>query len=89
MGPKVEKHVREKFDKFLKKVNYSGAIEPLIFMGRESGAAQKILTKIRGAGVDLLVVSDKGGSTFSPFAVGTMTEELFNSNLEVPLWIAK
>ncbi len=89
MGPKVEKHVKEKFDKFLKKLNYSEAIEPLIFMGRESGAAQKILTNLRNSEVDLLVVSDKGGNTFSPFAVGTVTEELFNANLDVPLWVVK
>lgn len=89
MGPKVEKHVKEKFDKFLKKLNYSEAIEPLIFMGRESGAAQKILEKLRNSDADLLVVADKGGNTFSPFAVGTVTEELFNANLDVPLWVVK
>lgn len=89
IGPKVEKHVKEKFDKFLKKLNYSEAIEPLIFMGRESGAAQKILANLRHSEVDLLIVSDKGGNTFSPFAVGTVTEELFNANLDVPLWVVK
>ncbi|MGB7786737.1 MAG: universal stress protein [Salinimicrobium sp.] len=89
MGPKVEKHVKEKFDKFLKKLNYSEPIEPLIFMGRESGAAQKIQAHIRESDVDLLVVSDKGGNTFSPFAVGTVTEDLFNANLGVPLWVVK
>jgi nucleotide-binding universal stress UspA family protein len=89
MGPKVEKHVKEKFDKFLKKLEYPGQIEPLIFMGRESGAAQKILANIRTSDVDMLIVSDKGGNTFSPFAVGTVTEELFNANLEVPLWVVK
>lgn len=89
MGPKVEKHVKEKFEKFLKKLNYSENIEPLIFMGRESGAAQKIMANLRKSEVDLLVVSDKGGNTFSPFAVGTVTEELFNANLDVPLWVVK
>lgn len=89
MGPKVEKHVKEKFEKFLKKLNYSESIEPLIFMGRESGAAQKILANLKNSEVDMLVVSDKGGNTFSPFAVGTVTEELFNANLDVPLWVVK
>jgi nucleotide-binding universal stress UspA family protein len=89
MGPKVEKHVEEKFDKFLKKLNYSETIEPLIFMGRESGAAQKIIANMRSSEVDMLVISDKGGNTFSPFAVGTVTEELFNANLDVPLWVVK
>lgn len=89
MGPKVEKHVEEKFEKFLKKLSYPKPIEPLIFMGRESGAAQKILSHIPNSKVDLLVVSDKGGNTFSPFAAGSVTEELFNANLDVPLWVVK
>ncbi|MFD0976852.1 universal stress protein [Salinimicrobium gaetbulicola] len=89
MAPKVEKHVGEKFDKFLKKLNYSEPIEPLSFLGRESGAARKILNNIDPSKVDLLVVSDKGGNTFSPFAVGSVTEELFNANLEIPLWVVK
>ena len=89
MGPKVEKHVKEKFNKFLKKLNYSENVEPLIFMGRESGVAQKIQANINNSEADLLVVSDKGGNTFSPFAVGTVTEELFNANLNVPLWVVK
>ncbi len=89
MGPKVEKHVKEKFEKFLKKLNYSEPIEPLIFMGRESGAAQKIMANLKKSEVDLLVVSDKGGNTFSPFSVGTVTEELFNANLDVPVWVVK
>ena len=89
MGPKVEKHVKEKFDKFLKKLDYPLAIEPLIFMGRESGAAQKIQGHLQSSEVDLMVVSDKGGNTFSPFSVGTVTEDLFNANLRVPLWVVK
>ena len=89
MAPKVEKHVREKIDKYLKKVNYSESIEPLFFLGRESGAAQKIIANIRKSDADLLVISDKGGNTFSPFAVGSVTEELFNANFGVPLWVVK
>lgn len=89
MAPKVEKHVEEKFEKYLKKLNYPYDIEPLILRGRESGAANKILNHIKSSDVDLLVVSDKGGNTFSPFAVGSVTEELFNARLEVPLWIVK
>lgn len=89
MEPKVEKHVSEKFNKFLKKLNYPHSVEPLIFLGRESGAAQKILSKVRPGEVDLLMIADKGGNNFSPFAVGTMTEEMFNANLDVPVWVVK
>jgi nucleotide-binding universal stress UspA family protein len=89
MGPQVEKHVKEKYDKFVKKLNYSKPIEPLILLGRESGAAKKILTNAKNSDVDMLVVSDTGGNTFSPFAVGSVTEELFNSQLSLPLWVVK
>ncbi len=89
MAPKVEKHVQEKINKFIKKIDYSESIEPLVFLGRESGAAQKIIANIQKSEADLLVISDKGGNTFSPFAVGSVTEELFNANFGVPLWVAK
>lgn len=89
MAPKVEKHVQEKIEKYIKKTNYSEPIEPLIFLGRESGAAQKIIANIKKSEADLLVVTDKGGNTFSPFAVGSVTEELFNANFGVPLWVVK
>ena len=89
MAPKVEKHVKEKMDKYIKKESYSESIEPLVFLGRESGAAMKIIANIKKSEADLLVVSDKGGNTFSPFAVGSVTEELFNANFGVPLWVAK
>ena len=89
MAPKVEKHVKEKVDKYIKKLSYSKPMEPLIFLGRESGAAQKIIANIKKSDADILVVSDKGGNTFSPFSVGSVTEELFNENYGVPLWVAK
>ena len=89
MAPKVEKHVQEKINKYIKKLNYSEPIEPLIFLGRESGAAQKIIANIKKSSADVLLVSDKGGNTFSPFSVGSVTEELFGENYGVPLWVVK
>jgi nucleotide-binding universal stress UspA family protein len=89
MAPKVEKHVNEKIEKYIKKLEYPKPLEPLVFLGRESGAAQKIIANIQKSNADLLVVADKGGNTFSPFAVGSVTEELFNSNYGVPLWVVK
>jgi nucleotide-binding universal stress UspA family protein len=87
MAPKVEKHVNEKIEKYIKKLDYPKPLEPLVFLGRESGAAQKIIANIQKSNADLLVVADKGGNTFSPFAVGSVTEELFNENYGVPLWV--
>lgn len=89
IAPKIEKHVKEKYQKFVKKLDYHNEIEPLIILGRESAVAQNIASRINTAGADLLIVTDKGANTFSTLIVGSVTEDLFNENLEVPLWIAK
>ena len=89
MAPKVEKHIKEKIEKYIRKMAYPEPMEPLIFHGRESGTAQKIIANIKKSNADLLVVADKGGNTFSPFAIGSVTEELFNTNYGVPLWVVK
>lgn len=89
MAPKVEQHVKQRFRKFIKKIDYPYRVESLIFLGRESAVAQMLASRIDSSDADLLVVADKGGNTFSPFAVGSVAEELFNSNLRVPLWVTK
>lgn len=89
MKPKIEKHVWEKSEKFIKKLDYPGTIEPLVIHGRESAIAETLSEQVNKSGADLLMVADKGGNTFSPFAVGSVTEDLFSKKLDVPLWIAK
>lgn len=89
MAPKIEQHVKEKYQKFIKKLNYPNEVEPLIIMGRESAVAQNIASRVKAAGVDMLIVTDKGANTFSTLMVGSVTEDLFNENIEVPLWVAK
>lgn len=89
MAPKVEQHVKERFRKFLRKIDYPYPVESMIFLGRESAVAQMLASRIDRSDADLLVIADKGGNTFSPFSVGTVAEELFNSNLRVPLWVTK
>ncbi len=86
---KIENHLREKCDKFVKKIGYKGELTSEIIPGRESGVAEKLRRKAASSGVDLIIVGDKGHNVFSSLLVGSVTEELFNQDLEVPLWIVK
>ncbi|MBT8295437.1 MAG: universal stress protein [Gramella sp.] len=88
MIPKIEKHTREKFDKFLKKHKITDC-EIKVIRGREASVAEKLTLEAEKAGADLLVVADKGGNVFSSLLVGSVTDELFDRKLNIPLWIAK
>lgn len=87
--PQIEKHLQEKSEKFLKKFNYSGHVETLIIPGRDAGASENIRINAEDAGADLLIVGEKGGNTFSSLLIGSVPEDLFNMEMEIPLWIAK
>lgn len=88
MVPKIEQHIREKFDKFFKKYKFSD-VDSKIIRGRDSSVADKLSTEAKNEQVDLLVVADKGGNVFSSLLVGSVTDELFDRRLLLPLWIAK
>ena len=86
---KIENHLKDKYDKFIKKIGYKGTLTNEIIPGRDSGVADKLCAKAEASKVDLIIVGDKGRNTFSSLLVGSVTEELFNKDLEVPLWIVK
>jgi nucleotide-binding universal stress UspA family protein len=86
---KIENHLKEKYKKFIKKIKFKGDLTTEIIPGRDSGVAEKLRTKAKTSKVDLIIVGDKGRNTFSSFLVGSVTEELFNQDLDVPLWIVK
>lgn len=86
---KIENHLKEKCAKFIKKIGYKGDLTTEIIPGRESGVAEKLRIKTETSKVDLIVVGDKGHNVFSSLLVGSVTEELFNQDMEVPLWIVK
>jgi len=88
MVPKIEKHTIEKFDKFLKR-NEISEIEKKILRGRDASVAEKLSREAEKAGADLLIVADKGGNVFSSLLVGSVTDELFDLDLKIPLWVAK
>lgn len=88
MVPKIEKHTREKFEKFLKK-NKIEHSEIRIIRGRDVSVAERLSLEAEKAGCDLLVVGDKGGNVFSSLLVGSVADELFDRSLKIPLWIAK
>ena len=86
---KIENHLKEKSKKFIKKIGYKGDLTTEIIPGRESGVAEKLRIKAETSRVDLIIVGDRGGNTFSSLLIGSVTEELFNQELEEPLWIVK
>jgi len=86
---KIESHLKEKSGKFIKRIGYKGDLTTEIIPGRDTGIAEKLRVKAKSSNVDLIIVGDKGKNTFSSLLVGSVTEELFNEDLEVPLWIVK
>lgn len=86
---KIENHLKEKCERFIKKIGYKGDLTTEIIPGRDSGVAEKLLIKAGTSKVDLIIVGDKGRNIFSSLLVGSVTEELFNQDMEVPLWIVK
>lgn len=86
---KIEKHLKERYDKFVKKLHLNRVLEIEIIPGRDTGVAEKLQIKAQNSKVDLIVLGDKGGNTFSSLLVGSVTEEIFNQDLDVPLWITK
>ncbi|CAM4318997.1 universal stress protein [Gillisia hiemivivida] len=86
---KIEKHLKERYEKFVKKLHLTRELELEIIPGRETGVAEKLQIKAKNSKVDLIVLGDKGGNTFSSLLIGSVTEELFNQDLDVPLWITK
>jgi nucleotide-binding universal stress UspA family protein len=89
LDTKIESHLKEKYEKFIKKIGYKGDLTTEIIPGRDSGVAEKLRSKAEAYKVDLVIVGDKGRNTFSSLLVGSVTEELFNQDLKVPLWIVK
>lgn len=88
MVPKIEKHIQEKFEKFLSRAGMAN-LETHIVRGRNTRVAQKIVEETVKTNADILLVADKGGNIFSSLLVGSVTDELFSSELQVPLWVVK
>ncbi|QTY25839.1 universal stress protein [Flavobacterium sp. CS20] len=86
---KVENHVQKKFENFIKKLNYPHELETVLIAGREANATSKIRLEAKKHKISFLIVADKGANTFSSLMVGSVTEELFNRDLYVPLFITK
>jgi nucleotide-binding universal stress UspA family protein len=89
LDSKIESHLKEKYDKFIKKIAFDGDLTSEIILGRDIAIAEKLISKAEASGVDLIIVGDKGRNTFSSLLIGSVTEELFNQDMEVALWIAK
>lgn len=86
---KVDNHVQNKFDQFIKKIDYPFQLNAHTIAGRDANAASKLRQESKKYKVSMLIVADKGGNTFSNLMVGSVTMELFMRDLEIPLFITK
>lgn len=89
VAPKIEKHVREKAVKFLKKLNYEQDANLKIYPGRDASIGEKLLIEAKKEEADMIILSDKGSNAVSALMVGSVTDEVFNQQLPAPLWITK
>jgi nucleotide-binding universal stress UspA family protein len=87
--PKMKDYVDKKFDNFLKKIRFNGKINQIKILGREANVASKLKKEAYKNNVDLLIVADKGANTISNLTLGSITEDLFNRELKIPLFIIK
>lgn len=86
--PRIEKHISQKFEKFLKKSPLDH-VDTRIIRGRNATVPEKLSEEANKAGANLLMVADKGGNVFSSLLVGSITDELFRTTLPIPLWVVK
>lgn len=89
LQPRIERHAKERFRRFLKKFKFQGKIKHQVIPGRDASLGQLILEKAKHNAVNLLVIADKGGNTFSSLIIGSTTEEIFHQDMDMPLWIVK
>lgn len=89
LDKKITAHINKRFDNFIKKLNYSNTLNKLIFPGREANPSLKLSKEVKYNKVSMLIVTDKGENIFSNLMVGSVTEELFNRDLGLPLFVNK
>lgn len=89
LDDKVENHLNEKYNRFIKKLDFKGELSTEIIKGRKNSVAGTLNNLSQKYGSDLIIVGAKGGNTFSSLIIGSVTDELFNQDLYVPLWIMK
>lgn len=89
INPKMEEYIDKRFDNFLRKVDYSGEVKKYKILGREANVASRLKKEAYKNDVNLLMVADKGSNTISNLTLGSITEDLFNRELKIPLLIIK
>ena len=87
--PKMKEYVNKKFINFFKKIENSDEITQTKIMGREVNIANRLKKEAYRNNVNLLMMADKGGNTFSNLSLGSVTEDLFTNELNIPLLIIK
>lgn len=86
--PKIEKHTKTKFERYLSGISLKD-LEWKTFRGRDASISTRLATEAERAGVNMILVTDKGGNVISNILVGSVTDELFSVKLAIPLWVVK
>ncbi|MBZ9628547.1 universal stress protein [Psychroflexus sp. CAK57W] len=89
INPKLDEYIDKRFDNFLRKVDNSNDIKQHKILGREANVASRLKKEAYKNDVNLLMVSDKGSNPISNLTLGSITEDLFNRELKIPLLIIK
>ncbi|SDG73959.1 universal stress protein [Psychroflexus sediminis] len=89
INPKMEEYIDKRFDNFLRKIDFSDKIKKYKILGREANVASRLKKEAYKNDVNLLMVADKGSNTISNLTLGSITEDLFNRELKIPLLIIK
>ncbi len=83
---KVEIHIEKQFNKLSK--NYDNYSSEKLSAGDVS-IPEKIASYAEKNKFDILFISSKGHNSYTSLLIGSVTEELFTHNLNIPLWVVK
>ncbi len=86
---KIEKHLRQKSIRFIKKLNGNEPKELQLIYAKEKSVIEKFTLEIEKQKPDLVILSDKGSNNISSLLIGSLTEELFEEHLSRPLLVVK
>ncbi|WP_417885772.1 universal stress protein [Zunongwangia sp.] len=89
MKTKLEKHSNERLDKFVKKLDKAYQINKISIHGQDSTTAERLVEAAEKNQANLLVVGDKGSNNISSLMLGSVTDELSNLSMKLPLWVIK
>lgn len=87
--PKIKQHLQQKSKRIFKKLIPTSPENMELIYAKEKSISEKLLFEVNKKKADLLVLSDRGANNISSLLIGSLVEELFNQESDVPLLIVK